>query len=206
MRTLAAAPAVPAALVPTALVPAAVISEQAAQAQTPAARPAGAPVANGKRDAVGEPVARFFTQSQLSALRRLSELFMPPMNGNPGALEAHVPEFLDFYVGQSPAEHQHLYRSGLDLLNTRATKQFGKPFASLDAKQADAIIKPMMELVPWEFELPKDPATRFIAAANNEIRTATRNSQEWYAATVAAGRRPVGAQQYFFPVDPIYKG
>lgn len=201
MQTIAAAPAVPAALIPAAL-----IAEQAGQAQAPGARPASLPVATGKRDVVGEPVARYFTQPQFAALRHLSNLFMPPMSGNPGALDARVPEFLDFLLSQSPADRQQLYRSGLDLLNSRATKQFGKPFASLDARQSDAIVRPMLELVPWEFELPKDPAARFIAAAQNDIRIATRNSQEWSAAAVAAGRRATGAQQYFLPVDPIYKG
>jgi hypothetical protein len=200
MQTIAAAPAIPAALVP------AVIARQQAQAQAPAARPAGQPLATGKRDVVGEPVASYFTQSQYAALRHLSQLCMPPLNGNPGALEARVPEFLDFLLSQSPGDRQQLYRSGLDLLNSRSTKQFSKPFAALDAKQSDAIIRPLLELVPWEFELPKDPAARFIAAAQNDIRIATRNSQEWAAAAVAAGRRATGAQLYFLPVDPIYKG
>ena len=193
---MAAAPAVPAALV----------LEQATQAQTPAARPAGQPIANGKRDAVGEPVAHFFTAPQLAALRRLSDLLMPPMKGEPGALDAGVPEFLDFLIGQSPADRKQLYRSGLDMLNAHAAKQFGKPFAELYAKQADAIVRPLLVLVPWSFELPKEPGARFLAAAHDDIRTATRNSREVSAAAVAAGRRPLGAQLYFLPVDPIYKG
>jgi hypothetical protein len=203
MQTIAATPAIPVALVPAALV-----TTQAGQAQPPASapRPAGQPLATGKRDAVGEPVPHFFTQPQLAALRRLSDLFMPAMNGNPGALEARTPEFLDFLVSQSPADRKQLYRSGLDLLNSRAAKQFGKPFADLDAKQADTIVRPLMVLVPWEFELPKEPSARFIRAAHDDIRAATRNSREWSAATVAAGRRPTGAQLYFQPVDPIYKG
>ena len=128
MQTIAVAPAIPAALAPAVL-----LAPQSGKAQTPAARPAGQPIATGKRDVVGEPVARYFTQSQYAALRHLSNLVMPPLNGNPGALEARAPEFLDFLLSQSPADRQQLYRSGLDLLNSRASKQFGKPFAALEA-------------------------------------------------------------------------
>lgn len=203
MQAIAAAPAVPAIVTP-ALV-SQQVTQQNLQAQTPPARPAG-PLATGKRDAVGEPVAHFFTAAQLAALHKLCELLMPPMNGNPGAIEAAVPEFLDFLVGQSPAERQQLYKSGLDLLNVRSAKQFGKAFSALDAKQADTIIRPLFVLVPWQFELPKEPGARFMAAAHDDIRVATRNSREWTQAAILAGRRPVGAQLYFFPVDPVYKG
>src|ERR1700712_546598 len=40
----------------------------------------------------------FFRADQMAALSRLSDLLVPPMNGRPGAKEAGVPEFLDFYV------------------------------------------------------------------------------------------------------------
>ncbi len=199
MQAIAATPAVPALVAP------ALVAEQTLQAQAPPARPAG-PLAAGKRDAVGEPVPHFFTASQLAALHRLCELLMPPMGGNPGAVEAGVPEFLDFHVGQSPTDRQQMYKGGLDLLNARATKQFGKAFAALDAKQADSVIRPLLVLVPWQFELPKEPGARFMTAAHDDIRVATRNSREWTQAAIAAGRRPVGAQLYFAPVDPIYRG
>ena len=202
MQAIAAAPAVP-AVAP--LVVANAVAEQDLKAQAAPARPA-APLAAGKRDAVGEPVAHFFNPAQLAALRRFAELLMPAMGGNPGAIEAGVPEFLDFHVGQSPADRQQMYKGGLDLLNARATKQFGKAFSALDATQADAIIRPLLVLVPWQFELPKEPGARFMAAAHDDIRVATRNSREWTQAAIAAGRRPVGAQLYFAPVDPIYRG
>ena len=197
MQAIAAAPAVPAIVTPALLTP------QSVQAQSPPPRPPS-PLATGKRDAVADPVAHFFTAPRFAALHKLCHLLMPPMNGNPGALEAAVPQFLDFLVGQSPTDRQQLYKSGLDLLNSRSATQFGKPFASLDATQADTIIRPLFVLVPWQFELPKEPGARFMAAAHDDIRVATRNSREWTQAAIAAGRRPVGAQLYFFPVDPVY--
>src|SRR5438552_3295704 len=80
-------------------------------------------------DLVGQGVPRFFTAPQFAALRKLSDLLMPALAGNPGALDAGAPEFLDFLIGASPAERQQLYRDGLDMLNARAKKQFSKSFS-----------------------------------------------------------------------------
>src|SRR5712692_10555326 len=70
-------------------------------------------------DLVGAVTQRFFTTQQWTALRKLSEVLMPPMRGNPGAIECDAPEFLDFLIGASPADRQRLYRTGLDMLNAR---------------------------------------------------------------------------------------
>ncbi len=194
MQTIAAAPAVPVLLTPQ------------ANAQQTAAPTAAQPIAATKAGTVAEPVTRFFTAPQFAALRKLAEVLMPPIGGNPGALDAGAPEFLDFLIGVSPVERQQLYRTGLDLLNARATKQFNKSFAALDAKQADTIIRPLLVPVPWPYDPPKDPGSHFLIAAHDDIRTATRNSREWGAAAAASGRRGGGGQQYWNPVDPIYKG
>jgi len=60
---------------------------------------------------------------------------MPPMRGNPGAIECGAPEFLDFLIGASPADRQRLYRNGLDMLNAHARKQFNKSFAELGRRR-----------------------------------------------------------------------
>jgi hypothetical protein len=206
MTTLVAAPAAAPAL----------FAQQAAPASPPAPpqQPLGAPGRGPgsaaqdikldvvSPDNVAEPEARFFTAAQFAALRKLSDLLMPPMRGNPGALDAAAPEFLDFLVGVSPADRQTLYRNGLDGLNTRARKQFAKNFADLDAAQCDAIIRPLLVPVPWTHEPPKDPLQHFMTAAHDDIRTATRNSREW---NTSGGRRG-GGQLFWNPVDPIYKG
>jgi hypothetical protein len=205
MKTLAAAPAAPALL---------------AQQPSPQAEPptAAAPAAGGRGrggaaaqdihldvvspDNVAEPETRFFTPAQFAALRKLSDLLMPPMRGNPGALDAAAPEFLDFLIGVSPADRQALYRNGLDALNARAKRQFNKSFADLDAAQCDSIVRPLLVPVPWTHEPPKDPLQHFMTAAHEDIRTATRNSREW---NTSGGRRG-GGQLFWNPVDPIYKG
>ena len=159
-------------------------------------------------DTVGQETPRFFTPAQQSALHRLSELLMPPMLGNPGAVECGVPEFLDFLIGGSPGERQKLYRTGLDMLNARAKKQFNKSFAELDAKQADAVVRPLLAPVPWVHDAPKDPNVHFITEAHRDIRQATQNSREFAALGAASGRRlgGFGGGAYLNPIDPIYKG
>jgi Gluconate 2-dehydrogenase subunit 3 len=133
-------------------------------------------------------------------------MLMPPMRGMPGALECGAPEFLDFLIGASPTDRQTLYRNGLDTLNTRAKKQFGKSFAELDATQADAVIRPLLAPVPWAYDLPKDPALHFMAEAHRDIRTATQNSREWANAGASSGRRSGfggGVGSYLNPIDPV---
>src|SRR5437867_3025612 len=157
IRAIVAAPAIPA-----------LVAQQSGPA-TPAA-----PAAPGRgaaeiarievtaADAVGEPVARFFSAPQFAALRKLSGLIMPPLKGNLGALDTDAPEFIDFLIGASPADQQKLYRTGLDFLNAQAKKQFGKTFAEVDGPQADAILKPLLVAVPWAYDPPSDPITRFM--------------------------------------------
>lgn len=160
-------------------------------------------------DAVGETEQRFFTAPQFSALRKLSEVLMPPMRGNPGAVECGAPEFLDFLIGVSPAERKSLYRNGLDLLNARAKKQYNKSFAELDGTQADAVIRPLLAPTPWVYDAPKDPGVHFVTQAHRDIRTATQNSRQWAEAGVASGRRGGfggGGGAYLNPIDPVYKG
>jgi hypothetical protein len=202
--------------------------ELAAQQQAPAQTPAAQPPAGGRgggaggrfgqgnipkfevtqAEVVGEPTQRFFTAPQFAALRKLSDVLMPPMRSFPGALDCGAPEFLDFLIGDSPADRKALYRNGLDALNALAKKQFSKAFAELDATQADAVIRPLLAPVPWAYDLPKDPTMHFLAEAHRDIRTATQNSREWAAAGASSGRRTGfgGGGSYLNPIDPVYKG
>jgi hypothetical protein len=152
---------------------------------------------------VADAQPHFFTPAQYSALRKLSALFMPPLNGSPGALECEAPEFLDFYIGASLPDRQMLYRNGLDTLNTRAQKSFHKAFADLSDADADAVIRPLLAPIPWLYDPPKDPAVQFIAEAHRDIRTATQNSRRWAGVTAGPGRR--GGGTYVNPIDPIYR-
>ena len=148
-------------------------------------------------DSVAEPVVRFFNPPQMAALRRLGDLLMPAMNGSPSASEAHVPEFLDFLLAESPADRQQVYRAGLDALNASARKRFGKPFGEIEAAQAEELLRPLTE--PWTYDPPADPIAKFLRAAKLEVRTATMNSAEWSAAAQASGRRGASGL-YWYPI------
>jgi hypothetical protein len=154
---------------------------------------------------VAEAEPRFFTPAQYSALRKLSAMFMPPLDGGPGALECGAPEFLDFLIGASLPDRQQLYRNGLDTLNANAQKSFKKAFADLNDADADAIVRPLLTPVPWVQDAPKDPAAHFVFEAHRDIRTATQNSRAWAIAGAASGRRRGAGGAYLNPIDPIYR-
>jgi hypothetical protein len=187
MQTIAAAPAL--------AVPA------ATPAQSPAPRPApdAQKLETTTADAAAEMTPRFFTAAQFAALRKLSEMLMPPLNNLPGALEAKAAEFLDFLLSKSPAERQRLYRVGLDTLNAQAQKQFGKPFADLNETQAAELLAPLRQA--WTYVPPTEPFARFLREAKADVRTATLNSYEYNTASAASGRRGGGTGQYWYPLD-----
>jgi hypothetical protein len=197
IQAIASAPAAPV-----------LVAQQRSLPSGAAARPGQEipPIASTALDVAADMVPRFFNAQQFAALRKLSETLMPPLKGNPGALEANAPEFLDFLIGVSPAERQQLYRNGLDTLNAQATKLFGKSFAEVDAAQADAILKPLFVAMPPNTEPPVDPLRRFVAQAHTDIRTATTNSREWSLAATAGGRRGGGGTNwYWYPIDPVVR-
>jgi Gluconate 2-dehydrogenase subunit 3 len=169
---------------------------------------ADAPLQTIATDLAAQPTAPLFlNSSQFAALRKLGSLFAPALGGHPGALEAGAPEFLDYLLSVSPADRQKLYREGLDQLNAQANKQFRVPFAELDATRADAILRPLLSVIPWVEDLPRDPARHFIAQAQRDFRTATQNSREWASAGASSGRRGRGfgggVGLYWLPIDPV---
>jgi hypothetical protein len=181
------------------------LAQQATPAPTatPAARPPSdeLPVLTPSvPDVAAEMMPRFFTPDQFSALRKVSDLLMPAMNGGVGALDARAPEFLDFLLGESPVDRQQIYVKGLDALNAQSKKRFNKLFADLDATQADAFLSPLRQ--PWTFDEPADPIASFLRAAKQDVRTATVNSREYSAtASGAGGRRFSGGGVYWYPLD-----
>lgn len=151
-------------------------------------------------DDVAETTPRFFTAAQFAALRKLSDIMMPPMKNAPGALTAGAPEFLDFLIGHSPKDRQQVYQAGLDALNAQSQKQFRVPFANVDATQAATLLAPLH--APWTYDPPSDPIARFLREAKVDIRTATTNSREYSAAAASGpGRRFGGGGLYWYPLD-----
>jgi hypothetical protein len=151
-------------------------------------------------DEAADTVTRFFTPPQFSALRRLSDVLMPPMNGAPGALDAQAPEFLDFLISQSPAARQQIYRAGLDALNAAAHRRFTKGFAEVSVPQAAELLAPLRQ--PWTFDPPADPLAAFLRAAKTDVRTATVNSRTYVKHSANSGRRGFGGQGlYWYTLD-----
>ncbi len=178
-QTVAAAGAVPA-----------LVGQQQPQAGTPK-------LETSVPDAAADTLPHFFTAQQFAALRKLSDILQPAVNGTPGAIEAKAPEFLDFLIGESPADRQQLYRSGLDELVNAG-------FPDADAAKTAAILAPLR--APWTYEPPADPLTHFLRAAKQDVRTATVNSREFNNAGAASGggSRRFGAQGlYWLPLDTL---
>jgi len=174
--------------------------------------------------ATGDP--HFFTHQQFATLRQLCVLMMPALNGYPSAVEAGVPEFLDFLVGATPAGRQqsyvaalagsaparqvvtgsidrrHMYVAGLEQLESEARRRFSESFAALNPEQADALLAPA--LAPWMADHPpRDSFQRFVNVVHQDIRAATMNSAAWNAAAAAAGERVPGVGSYWKPIDPL---
>ena len=191
IQALAAAPSAPVLL-----------AQQATQQiNQPAA--SDTPLRYAASDEAAETVLHFFNAQQFAALRKLSDLLMPPVNnatsGAPGALAAQAPEFLDFLLSQSAADRQQLYRNGLDGLNAQAKKRFNKPFADVEGGQAEALLAPLRD--PWTFDAPPDPVAAMLRAAKEDVRRATMNSREWNLATIAGRTRGGGGGLYWLPID-----
>jgi hypothetical protein len=159
---------------------------QAGLAQTPARAAAAEPapeVASVPVGAVGRPVARFFTEAQFRTLERLAEVLMPPVDERPGSKQAHVAEFLDFLISESPADRQRLYRTGLDRLSKEG----------IDA----ASLKPLT--APWTYDGPPDLFAQFLLAAKEDVMRATYNSRE-FAAAMSQTRRGFSGSGYYWTV------
>ena len=173
----------------------------ALQAQPPAAKPPAEDspkVETSVPDANAEPVAKFFNKEQFAALSRLADLFEPATVQLPGAKEAKAAEFLDFLLSQSPVPRQTLYRAGLDRLNAESARRLGKPFATVDAQQGDAVLQPLRR--PWTYEDPADPLEHFLREAKADIMEATRNSYEYVAAAGKVRRGASGIGEFWYPL------
>jgi hypothetical protein len=123
---------------------------------------------------------QFFSEQQLATLTKLCETLVPSFQGRPSAVDAGVPEFLDFFIAQSAPLTQKLYRDGLDqLAKTGVT---------------DAALAPLRQR--WTYEGPSDPYARFLMQAKSDVLQATMSSREW-SASASRGRR-AGATNYLW--------
>jgi hypothetical protein len=148
-------------------------------------------------DIAAVTVSSYFSPQQFATLRRLSDLIAPATPGVPGAIEAEAAEFLDFLIGESLADRQTLYRTGLDELSHRAQQQFEAPFAHLTPEQADRVLAPLRG--PWTAD--PDPFTQFLRTAKQDILQATQNSHAWIREVSKRERSAGGLGMYWLPID-----
>ncbi|MBB3836445.1 hypothetical protein FHS57_000427 [Runella defluvii] len=87
----------------------------------------------------------FFTAHEKQTIGVLANYIIPADGQHGGALEAKVPDFIEFIVKDMP-QHQTPMRGGLSWLDTQCLKQFGKKFVtctkSEQTKMLDQIAYP----------------------------------------------------------------
>lgn len=151
-------------------------------------------------ETVTETEQRFFSAVQMATLVRLCDVLVPPLGTKPGALQAETPLFLDFLIGASPAPRQKTYLDGLNFLEAESQKKYQKPFAKLDDKQADALLKPWLRT--WMNDHPPvEVHANFVNIAHDDIRTATANSKAWNDATSDLAEDSAPSGLYWYPVQ-----
>jgi hypothetical protein len=148
-------------------------------------------------NAAAAPAPQFFSAPELAALRRLSEILVPPFDGRPGAGEAGAAEFLDFLISQSANDRRVLFREGIAHLEFESHRLYRKPFGHLSAAEADPLLAPLRQ--PWLDPTPSDPFARFLLSVKEDALRATVNSRQWAAA--ATGRRGSGMGVYWYALD-----
>jgi hypothetical protein len=137
----------------------------------------------------------------MATLVRLSDVLLPPIGDQPGALQAETPTFLDFLIGASPAPRKKVYTDGLDWLDSESQKRYRKAFAKLDNIQADAILKPWLRT--WMTDHPPlDPHADFVNIVHNDIRRATVNSKAWSDAPTVGAQASSSTGLYWYPIEP----
>jgi len=86
----------------------------------------------------------FFTAHEYATVRVLAELVIPRDGRSGGALDAGVPEFMDFILNENPGM-QTAFRGGMAWLDTESRERFGQEFADL----ADARRRAILDDIAW---------------------------------------------------------
>jgi gluconate 2-dehydrogenase gamma chain len=83
--------------------------------------------------------AKFFQGRELRTMQRLTDLILPS-DGTPGAKDAGVTEFLDFYLAGSTDASQKRFRKGMAEFDGVISAKTGKAFVDLsDAQQSELL-------------------------------------------------------------------
>ena len=82
---------------------------------------------------------KFFTAAEWKTVRVLADMVIPRDERSGGAIDAGVPEFIDFTVNDRP-HWQKGAREGLVWIDGESNRRFGKPFADATTAQREAIL------------------------------------------------------------------
>lgn len=138
-------------------------------------------------EAVAMGVPKFFNAADFAAFAQLGDWLVPSYDGRPGAKEAQAAEFLDFLLGQSPADLQQLYHDGVATLRLKSK-----------LKQEE-ILAPLGEA--YTYAGPKDRYAKFLQAAKLAFIQATVNSREYAEAMSQRSRAAAGIGSYWLPTE-----
>jgi hypothetical protein len=86
----------------------------------------------------------FFTAHEYATVRVLAELVIPRDGRSGGALDAGVPEFMDFILSENPGMRT-AFRGGLAWLDTESRERFGREFVDV----ADAHRRQILDDIAW---------------------------------------------------------
>ena len=86
------------------------------------------------------PAPKVLDERQAEAVAILCELIIPETT-TPGARSAGVPEYLEFTLGRASAATRRRFLEGLEWVERRAMRLFGRPFAALDHDRQVALLE-----------------------------------------------------------------
>lgn len=84
-------------------------------------------------------VSQGFSETELATIAILCDLILPPTDSAGGALDAGVPEFIDFIAKDIPS-HELPIKGGLMWLESRSNNTFGLPFGKLTDAQRTSLL------------------------------------------------------------------
>jgi gluconate 2-dehydrogenase gamma chain len=90
---------------------------------------------------------KFFTKAEYQTVRVLSDLIIPADERSGGAIDAGVPEFMDFTMIDQPAR-QVAMRGGLAWLDLECQRRFDKTFVGATDAQRQAVLRDLASAEP----------------------------------------------------------
>lgn len=131
----------------------------------------------------------FFSAEELSTIAILCDIILPPVGDSGGAVDAKVPDFIEFIVKDLPM-HQLPIQGGLMWLNGESHRRFENTFSTLEKGKQIAIIDdiayPDKEKKSPEFE----PGRAFFNRLRNLTLTGYYTSKMGIADLGYQGNRP----------------